>query len=231
MHTATNDTVYACNNLEVGNIGNGFTPVAPTTGKILRISATLTPPGGPGVGWEDGNMGNSTELWFTMCDFKCVEHASGLAAGIPSFSTIMGPRTAVFNEVISYGSTSHLGIIPGNTSGGAAGTGAQLIAEKIIPKGFQIADEIAFYFANLPTPANWTNVFAMERNLITGAINSISGLGPTVPTGFDNPLIFTPMSGGIGDGRTTLVVVAYASPTTNTSNEAFLSVRATMTRL
>ena len=55
--TAASDTVYACNNLEVGNRST------PTTGSIVRISQTLT------NSWEDGNCGNSQYIYFTPNDF------------------------------------------------------------------------------------------------------------------------------------------------------------------
>ena len=170
LHTATNDTVYACNNLEVGNIGNASgTPVAPTTGKILRISATLTPNGGPGVGWEDGNCGNSTELWFTAADFQ-MSFSTGATSADP---VIAPPQPFLYLGNSDSDPVYIFGVPRSPYSSVVHGVqpqpqGQWLVGQKLLPKGFKVEGEITWYF----TPSTTGNIQWVDD--LSASINTLT---------------------------------------------------------
>ena len=105
--TAASDTVYACNHIEVGN------RTTPTTGSIVRISAT-----GTTTSWEDGNCGNSDYIYFTSSDF-IGDNSTQANIRISSNQNLSGePQGPAF----IYASVA----------------GTVFTASKLIPKGFRV---------------------------------------------------------------------------------------------
>ena len=124
--TATN-TTYIGQHLEVGK--------GTFVGSIKRASATSI------YAWEDGNCGNSDTLWFTPSDFQGYD----IGGSRPNALTLTNTRVTTW----------------GNLTGGSDGIGlwsqptgldpaCQLVAMKLLPKGFVTGDDAVFHFADRP---------------------------------------------------------------------------------
>ena len=181
------------------------------TGGITRAST--------GAVWEDGNCGNSEQLWFTPTEFMALGDLGRGLVGIPM------------------GITDTSGISPATLSGAGSGPGAyhqggeesQMVAMKLLPKGFQTVEEepIAyFYFASVGAPAWVSRLQVLTTDLNTNTYTAISL--STAPSGSPSEVLLT--SPVIGMGRTTIVVIIDQSEVIS-AREALLGVSVPIMRV
>ena len=199
--TTTQASTVHVQNLEVGN----RTTVA--IGGIKRISTVVA------ESWEDGNSGNSTELWFTPSELTGVD-ASGIAS-----ATGLTDTTAA-------------GYIPFAPPGPGPGAWTQLAngflsSTKLLPKGFHATDQATFYFAGIPA---WCgDVAVYQCDISTNSYRLLGQLGgPPVAAVQVVPFSTSPSATGTGSRMIMIHITIVAGVR---ANQSFLGSSISMSRI
>ena len=204
-----------------GITGNRANSLFIGTGGITRASGSAV--------WEDGNCGNSSQLWFTPADFLCYglqDVLGGLVAASAAGITDTGAPGYSKVGVSGGGGRSLNG--PGLVNN-VTGDG-QCVAMKLLPKGFQTLESSTFYFATGYAAPSWATsleVYSTELSADTyiklGPSGAVSGAAGGVPVILD-------MASAIGIGSTAIVVVVNQNAGIR-ANEALIGVSVDIARV
>ena len=175
LSSAATNTTYIGKELEVGQ--------ASAIGSIKRVSATAL------NSWEDGNCGNSKQLWFTPTEFVGYD----IAGAVPAALAISDARLTAWSAINSgapFGAVLYDAFEEG-----------QLVAMKLLPKGFTTGESGAtFYFAGVPSWVSTLDVYG--NDLTTNTYSLLGSIAPTLATQT------VPFGGAVtGTGPMTIMVV------------------------
>jgi len=161
-------------------------PGAPATAGIQRLSED------PDNSWEDGHMGNSTALIFTASDFR--QESNTRSQQVTSSQPDPAAASSRWYGLIS---------IDGD-----------VVAQKVVPKGFLIDDtcEITIY-TPVPPPNQTGNCFVSGQSVAIGGNDTLTNL-LSLPGGLGGPVLTTNtatlLSGGdslTGDGLNIITIM------------------------
>ena len=167
--------------------GNTITPVM--GGGLIRASGTT------GADWEDGHLGNSEFIYFTAQDFTCdngTRFLTQVTAGSPGAGPGLAGRWGPF--AIYTTTANH-----------------NLVAQKLIPKGFRIVADGDCGVISTGTPTVGQIVMWVGEGEMAGAPGFVTNLGATagqtlVWTASEAPYTISVGPGTVSDGTLTACI-------------------------
>ena len=192
-----NFTMTHTSGLTIGQPGFVFNPAI-----AIKRQSTLD-----SNSWEDGHMGNSSQLIFTATDFICANPTPGAAVG-----ALTSGFVNICNNSLGWAE------MPGGRFGTPSlctATAADVVvATKLIPKGFQIKDTDRITIHGL-TPSLVATLLAVACRNVNNPAGVLGNTAQIATYTLNSPALLTNITGlggttPIGDG--TSMIIIYLDP-------------------